>query len=174
MSNENYSKNMALGSALRAIRLRRKESLLEVSAAIEISGERLARIENGDLTPTEDILHLLVSHYDVSEKEEDTLYDLAGYGKKQAEQNEHVVAQQFIVLPLDNRIMYADAVQVTINDHGVVMNFLQPANNGQQVAVSRVGMSMAHAKSVLHVLSRTIDQSEKGPSSQKRLRAQND
>ena len=133
MGNENYSKNLALGSALRAIRLRCKESLLEVSAAVEISGERLARIENGDVVPTEDILHLLVTHYNVSEKEEDTLYDLAGYGKKPNETPENTVAQNFIVLPLDTRVMYADSVQIVVNDHGVIMSFMQPNGNGQQL-----------------------------------------
>jgi transcriptional regulator with XRE-family HTH domain len=175
MGSENYSQNLALGSALRAIRLRLKESLLEVSSAIEITGERLARIENGEYTPTEDILHLLLSHYGVTEKEEDSLWELAGFGKKNAsDAHENTVPQNFFVMPLDTRVMYADSMQVVVNDHGVILSFMQPNGMGQQLAVSKIGMSLAHAKNVLNVLEKTIQQSEAGSTSQKRLKAEND
>lgn len=175
MGSENYSQNLALGSALRAIRLRLKESLLEVSSAIEIPGERLARIENGEYIPTEDILHLLLSHYGVTEKEEDKLWELAGFGKKHGtDVHENTVPQNFFVMPLDTRVLYADSLQVVVNDHGVIMSFMQPNGAGQQLAVSKIGMSLTHAKRVLHVLEKTIQQAESGSSGQKRLRDMND
>ncbi len=177
MGSNSQSPHTALGSALRAIRLRKKESLLEASSAIEISGERLARIENGELHPTEDILLLLVSHYLVSEKEEEKLWELAGYGKRQYSEQDKLdssAQQNFFVMPFDARVVYADSVQIVINDHGVIMNFLQPSGPGQQLAIARVGMSREHAKSVLQVLQKTLSDSENTSSpEQKRLRASN-
>ena len=177
MGSNSQSPHTALGSALRAIRLRKKESLLEASSAIEISGERLARIENGELHPTEDILLLLVSHYLVSEKEEEKLWELAGYGKRQYSDQDKLdssAQHKFVVMPFDARVVYADSVQIVINDHGVIMNFLQPSGPGQQLAIARVGMSREHAKSVLQVLQKTLSDSENTSSpEQKKLRASN-
>jgi hypothetical protein len=66
-----------------------------------------------------------------------------------------------MVLPIDARIVYTDTVHVVANNHGVVMNFLQNAGpNNQTLAVARVGMSREHAKSVLELLQRTLDQTE--------------
>jgi hypothetical protein len=60
-------------------------------------------------------------------------------------------------------------IQVMVNNYGVIINFMQgagPAN--QPLAVSRVGMSKEHARSVLEVLQKTLDQAE-NPATPKQL-----
>lgn len=166
MSNVENTPYSALGSVLRAMRLRRKESLLEVSASVEITGERLALFENGELRPSEDILELLIAHFDAVANEEDRLWELAGYKKLDDMQ----MQQAFMFAPLDTRIAYTDMVHVMVNNYGVVINFMQSAGpNIQPVAVSRIGMSREHANSVLEVLQKTLAQADKPAKEIKKL-----
>ena len=166
MGNVENTPYSALGSALRAIRLRRKESLLEVSASVEVTGERLALFENGELRPSEDILELLIAHFGAVENEADKLWELAGYKK----QDDSQMQQAFMLTPFDARIAYTDMVHVIVNNYGVVMNFMQSAGqNNQPIAVSRIGMSREHAYSVLEVLQKTLAQAEAPIKEQKKL-----
>jgi hypothetical protein len=65
-----------------------------------------------------------------------------------------------MVLPGDVRIVYTDMLHVSVNDYGVVMNFLQGSGpKNPPLAIARVGMSREHAKSVLEVLQKTLAQS---------------
>lgn len=156
-----------LGEELLRIRKRMQESVAEVSGAVEISDDRLASYEKGELRPSEDILQLLITHFNLRDEESDRLWELAGYDDKQAGENEDVFNQQpaIMLLPLDARIVYSDNYRVMINKYGVVMNFMQNAGpNGQQIAVSRVGMSIEQAKRVVKVLEETIKTAEKYPS----------
>ncbi len=133
MGNVHNTPFAALGSALRAMRQRAKESAAELSSAIEVSDDHLARFENGEVRPTEDVLELMISHFALPEKEADKLWDLAGYGKKQ--DNAHTVTDEqmftnqpaMMVMPLDARIVYTDMVHVMVNNYGVIMNFMQGA-----------------------------------------------
>lgn len=160
MGNVENTPYASLGNALRTMRLKQKESLLEVSSAIEVTGERLALFENGELRPSEDILDLLISHYSVTDHEADKLWELAGYKKSE----EPIMHQQAILLTsLDNRVIYTDTVHVMVNNYGVVMNFMQTTGqNNQPTTVSRIGMSREHAHSVLAVLQKTLSEAE-GP-----------
>ena len=64
-----------------------------------------------------------------------------------------------MVLPIDSRIVYTDMLHVMINNYGVVMNFMQSSGvSNQPMAVARVGMSLEHARSVVEILQKTIDQ----------------
>jgi transcriptional regulator with XRE-family HTH domain len=167
-----------LGSRLKQIRHEAKESLAEASGAVEIDSDSLERYERGESRPAEDILLLLMTHYDLTDDDADTLWHLAGYDKKKSEPHEETTSQQAItILPLDARVVYTDMVNVTANQFGVVMNFLQqgPGPNAGPVAVSRVGMSIDHARSVIEVLNHAISQATaeqaKQPPIQKQLPA---
>ena len=166
---------IALGSALRAMRLRAKESVAEVSSAVEVPVERVGSFENGESRPSEDVLDLIISHYNLPDKEADKLWELAGYDKKPEVTNYEDFAtgkQPMMILPIDARIVYTDTVHVLVNDFGVVINFLQ--NNGttnQPIIVSRVGMSKQHAESVLEVLQKTLNQSKQQKTEQKKLKS---
>ncbi len=156
-----------LGNELKKLRDRRHESLIEVSGAVEIEGDELANFENGIFRPSEDILALLISYFNVRESESNKLWKLAGYEYSTNELNPdgddmQLQSQPVIILPMDARVVYTDQVHVVINNYGVVINFMQGgSNNIQPLAVSRVGMSKDHAYSLLEVLKNTLEESSK-------------
>lgn len=176
MSNVHNTPFAALGNAIRAMRLRAKESILEVSAAIEVTDEKLILFETGELRPSEDVLELVINHFSLADKEADKLWDLAGYNKKQdmphAGHEDQIGNQAAIMLlPIDARVVYTDMVHVMVNSYGVVMNFMQGAGHStaQPLAVARVGMSREHAKSVLEVLQKTLSEADSSASTVKLL-----
>ena len=67
-----------LGSQLRRLRERNRESVAEVSGAVEIDETELSKIESGTDRPSEDILLLLISHFAVEDDKAAELWQLAG------------------------------------------------------------------------------------------------
>lgn len=165
MNGNNSQQNpyQKLGSKLKAARELRKESLAEVSGAVEIDSSALEGYERGEQRPSEDVLMLLVSYFDINEAEAGRLWDLAGYADPHADTTQNIMdmPQIAMLMPMDARIVYTDRVHVMVNNYGVVMNFMQtsPASS-QPLAVARVGMSREHAQSVLEVLQKTLAQNE--------------
>lgn len=163
MSNpEPYKK---LGIKIKSLREKAQETLGEVSSAVELHIDELSKIEQGITRPSEDILSLIISHYDLKDGQAEILWKLAGYDKSDLLDAEAtidpVAAQTVLVTAFDARIVYADMVHVMVNKYGVVLNFMQGAGpNNQPLAISRIGMSKEHAKSVLEVLQKTLDQVE--------------
>ena len=158
-----------LGLCLKNLREKLRESVAEVSGAVEIETDTLAAIEQGSVRPTEDILSLLISHFSLKDDEADNLWDIAGYKPQDSTELNAMEAistmkNVVMVMPLDSRVVYTDMAQVTVNDYGVVMNFMQTNGNGQQpLAISRVGMSHAHAQSLLQLLQKTLSQHKASP-----------
>lgn len=148
------------GQRLSEIRKALQESVSEVSGAVEIETETFKRYERGEERPSEDILSLLIDHFAIKEDEADELWELAGYSQDQPKSDDLPNVTAFMVLPVDSRIVYTDTAHVSINNFGVVMNFMQNGPQNQPMAVARVGMSLDHAKSVLDVLAKTISQAE--------------
>ena len=147
------------GKRLKEIRRSSQESLLEVSGAVELDSDTLTRFEQGVDRPSEDILMLLISHFDMREEEADELWELAGYNQLTTPDMSQVPT--LVVVPQDNRIIYTDTANVSINNHGVVMNFMQNNTNDQSISIARVGMSMEHAKNLLEILANTMARAEK-------------
>src|ERR1700744_589990 len=81
-----------LGSQLRNLRERNRESVAEVSGAVEIDETELSKIEAGAERPSEDILLLLISHFAVEDDKAAELWQLAGYDH-QEDDREHESAQ---------------------------------------------------------------------------------
>ena len=74
------------------------------------------------------------------------------------------IKQAVMVMPVDMRIAYTDMAHVVVNDHGVVMNFMQTGGpNNQPMVVSRVGMSKEHAAHIVDLLQRTLNYSHTPP-----------
>src|ERR1700731_4436397 len=69
----------SLGSRLKRIRQRYAQTVAEVSGAVEIDEKVLSRIEAGLERPAEDILELLINHFDMKDKDAISLWSLAGY-----------------------------------------------------------------------------------------------
>jgi transcriptional regulator with XRE-family HTH domain len=155
----------SLGIRLKRMREKLQESLAEVSGAVEIDIELLTAIERGQNRPSEDILLLLISHFGVKEDEATKLWELAGYDEQNVpfvnmiNEEDGSAKSSVLVMPTDARINYTDMVHVMVNNFGVVINFMQGAGpNNQPMIVGRLGMSKEHAKSVLEVLKKTLEQ----------------
>lgn len=152
-----------LGSQLRRLRERNRESVAEVSGAVEIDEKELARIEAGNERPSEDILLLLISHFAVADDKAAELWQLAGYDQpSDADEHEGRSTQagghtQTMMVMLDPRVMYSDSVEVVTNRQGVVLNFSQNAGqSGQPLTVARIGMSETQAKLVMGILHQAL------------------
>ena len=144
-----------LGWHLKLAREQLSESVAEVSGAVEIDSEFLELIEQGKSRPSEDVLMLLISHLGMEDAEANSLWELAGYVNNAKED----IDDSDLQVNLDNKILYTDLVHVTVNDFGVVMNFLQAGSAGSQTfSVSRVGMSKDQAKHMLKILHQTLEQ----------------
>ena len=156
-----------LGSQLRRLRERNRESVAEVSGAVEIDELELSKIEAGAERPSEDILLLLISHFAVEDDKAAELWQLAGYDRedepeRESASNARQQAQTLMVM-IDPRVMYSDSVEVVTNSKGVVLNFSQNAGqNGQPLTISRIGMSHEQAKMVMGVLHQALYDFENG------------
>ena len=152
-----------LGARLRGAREKLRESLAEASGAVEIEPDVLSAIEQGSDRPAEDILLLLISHFAIKEDEATKLWELAGYdqsdtGTTSMTSDEFgTIKNAVMVMPMDIRIAYTDMAHVVVNEHGVVLNFMQTSGpNNQPLVVSRLGMSREHAQSVIELLQKTL------------------
>jgi DNA-binding XRE family transcriptional regulator len=155
----------SLGSCLREMRQKLKESTAEVSGAVEIDEDALDRIEQGVDLPSEDILMLLISHFGLCDDEAVNLWELAGYNQGGRAWDQHAPQkeeQQFtkqpvVVLAMDSRVVYTNGVEVVTDKAGVVMNFTQYVDQSQgNVPVARVGMSYEQAEQVLATLQHSL------------------
>ena len=155
-----------LGRQLKELRTRANESLAEASGAVEIDVRELASFELGKSRPTEDVLLLLISHFGAKDDEAVRLWEMAGYGNDKITTSHMINTETSISTTAlqDSRILFTDIVDIVVNGHGVVMNFMQtgPANSNHTVA--KVGMSREHAKSIMKILQATISQTEQNVS----------
>ena len=159
----------SLGSTLKLWRQQQKESLAEVAGAIELAEDELRQIELGLERPSEDILMLLISHFDVPESEAVRLWELAGYNPDDSDddlQQEVKAAAKTIVMAIamDPRVMYSDGVQISANERGLILNFLQPGM-GQMPAmpIARIGVSREQARNLITLLQDTLDTLDNPP-----------
>ena len=153
----------SFGIKFKQIRTKAKESLIDISGAVETDVAVLEQVEAGITQPSEDLVLLLISHFALKEDDALKLWELAGYNQEKTgtasigtDQDGNV--QKAFVTAGDVRILYTDMVHVKSNRHGVVINFLQSLGvDDHTMAVSRIGMSHEHAKSLLEVLQQTLD-----------------
>ncbi len=167
------------GKILRSIREQSQKTSDEVSGAVEIESSKLSAYELGKTRPSEDILLLLIKHFDVSDDQARELWRLAGYGDQPMDESlyftndtgEYDDLDQFdhmghghshaaMMMP-HPPVVYTDMIQVMVNNYGVIMNFMQGAGSSPApLAVARIGMSKEHARSVLSVLQKTLEQAD--------------
>lgn len=151
-----------LGQHLQFIREQSKQSLAEVSGAVEIDEKSLARIEAGLERPSEDILLLLVTYFRMQNNEAVQLWQLAGYDSDLPEQLQSVEEgavnpkNMVMFVALDIRTAYTDAVDIHINASGLTMNFSQIAGQERPLPVAKLGMSYEQANQVLEQLKRAL------------------
>lgn len=153
-----------IGKVIKSYRLAADESVEDLSGAVEVEPQFIFEVESGKKVPSEDILALIVNHFQIQPDEAVELFEIAGYEAPKMEEDlpdEEKEKQINVNLPSDKPILYTDRVHVVSNNYGVVLNFIQGVGpNGPAQVVSRVGMSHEHAKSVIEVLKKSIDNSE--------------
>ena len=153
-----------LGTHLKYLRERSDESLAEVSGAVEINEDILERIEQGDERPSEEILMLLISHFNMQDTEAVQLWELAGYDRRN---NPDIVSLNLpddmqtgkpmvMLLAIDVRTQYTDGITIALNNAGVVMTFTQAGGNNAPQPVSKVGMSLQQAEAVSQALQQAL------------------
>ena len=150
-----------LGSALKKLRLKYQQSIAEVSGSVEVDVEQLASYENGEDRPSEEILLLLISHFDLSETMASKLWQLAGYHRDEFSNellpDEAKQASAFVLLQ-NAQIVYSDVTHAAANQHGIVLNFMQSGGPmGKPLVVSRLGLSREHAKHLVDLLNEIIE-----------------
>jgi hypothetical protein len=149
-----------LGRHLKYLREQLQESVLEASGAVEIDPDTLKRIEDGLERPSEDILMLLIQHYNPQDQEAVQLWELAGYeGDRDPKQRlEDIMGhlgsnkQLIMLMAMDVRTMYSDGLDIDITKAGLTMNFTQATSQNRRTAVGRIGMSYDQAAEVLKTL----------------------
>jgi transcriptional regulator with XRE-family HTH domain len=146
------------GKVLHSLRRKYHITSTELCGALEISEEYLASLERGNEHPSEDLIELMISHFSLDDQLADNLWLLAGYPLERLED----VTVQIAQLPMSElKISYTDMVHISVNNFGVVLNFMQNVSpNNQPLVVSRLGMSKEHAKSVADLIYRTLDASK--------------
>jgi len=159
----------SFGLALKNLRTKHNKTCAEVSGAVEIDVQKLLDFEEGKHRPTEDVLLLIIQHFDLIDDDAKDLWRLAGYTEPLDDSkyfiNDDISdlqnAKTVMISQQDARIVYTDMIQVMVNNFGVIINFMQGAGGGASpLAVARVGMSKEHAKSVIDVLAKTLQQAE--------------
>jgi transcriptional regulator with XRE-family HTH domain len=143
-----------LGTHLKYLREQLKESQAEVAGAVEIDERHLERIEAGQERPAEDILLLLISHFDMQDQEAVQLWELAGYDGEMPEQiqpkDQGTNSKSIVMLlALDLRTMYTDGVMVDSSPAGITLTFTQAGEKGQTMPVAKLGMSFEQAEEVI-------------------------
>lgn len=156
---------ITLGNHLKYVREQSNQSLAEVSDAVEIDARQLERIEAGLERPSEDILMLLISYFNVQDREAVQLWELAEYDSdlpdffKVRPDNEvlQLAGKPVVMLmAVDVRTMYSDGLEVTVNPAGVTLNFTQNVNQSQTAPVARIGMSHAQTEQVIRALEQAM------------------
>lgn len=152
----------ALGQKLKDIRQKLRKSKADVSGAVEIDAARLERIEQGRERPSEDILDLLLTHFNVPDDEAENLWHLAGYELPDDDDDDAptIIKNTIMIMPIDPRVAYSDHVHATADQNGVVLNFVQKAGQPQPLTAARVGMSREQATRVARVLQEVLQRSE--------------
>jgi transcriptional regulator with XRE-family HTH domain len=163
-SNDKPDKSTALGARLKFLREQWQQSVHEVCTTLEIDEKTLRAYEAGKALPTADVLDMLISHFLLTEDQAQDLRELADDGRDDPADAfaEDMLGKQIVMfLPIDSRIVYTDSMQATVNDKGVVMQFMQQNGPNQSLPVSRVGMSREHAERIIDVLQKTLGQYDK-------------
>jgi transcriptional regulator with XRE-family HTH domain len=161
--NEPQAPYITLGRHLKYVREQTRQSLAEVSGAVEIDEQHLERIEAGMERPAEDILLLLINYFGVKDREAVQLWELAEYDSDLPDEirpDSQAVQlggkPMVMLLAVDVRTMYSDGLEAMVTPAGVTLHFTQAVNQSQQATVARVGMSHQQAQQVIDSLQRAL------------------
>lgn len=165
MSKNHGEPYQALGARLKFFREQWQQSVGEVSGTLEIDEKSLKAIEEGKTIPSEHLLEMFINHFLLTDEQADDLRDIADQYKDQISEGlvsgiEDMLMKQIVMyIPTDNKTLYTDSMQATVNKNGVIVQFMQASSNdvNQPLTVSRVGMSREHAERMIEVLRSTLE-----------------
>jgi transcriptional regulator with XRE-family HTH domain len=150
----------SLGNHLKYVREQAKQTVAEVSGAVEIDEHQLKRIEAGQERPSEDILLLLINYFGLQDREAVQLWEQAAYDSDMPEEviGGHAANGKPLVmlLAMDPRAIYSDGLDVITTPGGVTLNFTQSSDKSQPNTAAKVGMSLEQAQIVLKTLEQAI------------------
>lgn len=176
MANSNLPAYEGFGKELKRIRTAANRSLDDVSQAVELDPVEFSQLETGHLRPSQEIVTLLINHFDLAVSIASRLWRLAGYdqqlsfaaaddsqeGMDEVEAEDSLEAilsaegrQAFLTIN-DNRANYTDMFNIRANNYGLTVNFLQGFSQDNPLSVARVGMSLEHAARLAKALNETI------------------
>jgi DNA-binding XRE family transcriptional regulator len=152
-----------LGARLKYVREQKSETLAEAAGAVEIDVDALDRIESGHERPAEDVLLLLMDHFDIKDQDAMQIWESAGYaGGVEPRDVRSRVADQLdkpstiVVVAMDMRTQYSDGVDISANRAGITLQFTQGSYSAAAQPVSRIGMSYEQAEELLASLQRVV------------------
>lgn len=160
----------AFGAKIKHLRQQWKQSVSDVSGTLEIDEIFLKDIESGKILPSENQLDMIINHFLLTSEQADELRNLAHMQTDQMAENliggvEDMLMKQLVMyMPIDQKVIYTDGMNVTVNRHGVVLQFTQntsAGSKGKSNVVCQVGMSREHAEKVVEVLKRTLSDHDK-------------
>jgi len=166
----------AFGAKIKHFRQQWKQSVSDVSGTLEIDEVFLKEIESGKVLPSENQLDMIINHFLLTSEQADELRGLASMQNDQqvAESlvggvEDMLMKQLVMYMPIEQKVIYTDGMNVTVNRHGVVLQFTQNAaanaKNKANNVVCQVGMSREHAEKVVEVLKKTLSEHEKNQKS---------
>lgn len=163
MGNQNHEPYAALGARLKFLREQWQQTINDVSGTLEIDESTLSAIEAGKTLPPIEVLDLFISHFLLTDDQADDLRELADTQRDNVTDaltsgiDDMLMKQIVMYLPTDNKVVYTDSMNVTVNNNGVTLQFMQQnPGNPQPAVVTRVGMSRDHAEKIIEVLQNTL------------------
>ena len=176
MANSSSPAYENFGKELKRIRTAANRSLADVSQAVELNPAEFSQLEGGHLKPSQEIVNLLINHFDLAISTASRLWRLAGYDQQlsfaavetdpsanEADAEEQLEAfmtaeaRPAFLAVNDNRAAYTDMFNIRANGYGLVVNFLQGfSQDSPPLSVSRVGMSLDHAARLAKALNETV------------------
>lgn len=169
-----------LGTKLRNLRKKRGESLAITAQAINTDRAYLNKIELGTIKPSERLLEKLLVHFSVEGNQATMLKQLAGHNplklavvverKEDTPMANHSSAPvaspihmpQVTINPIQTPVLYTDSIFVNSSEYGLVLDIAQSMGDGvQQNIVTRIGMSVEHAKKLIATMQDHLDKNER-------------
>lgn len=145
-----YENQKMIGQVLKNQRVKKHQTLAEVSGAAEIEIETLSKIEAGNLLPDEELLITLISYLKIPDDAAQDIFIIAGYFEEETDR----LAQPGMPA------IYADSTNVINSRDGVIIDFSQPSIDGQ-MNTFRFGLNQNVASELTKQLMQSLTKENK-------------
>jgi transcriptional regulator with XRE-family HTH domain len=162
---------MTFGQILQKYRLSKDVSITALAQGIGVSRTYLSRLENEhEKTPSYGLIEKIVNFLSLPKEASLELLNSVGKGfspstiEDQRKEDNHMEEKQptknNIEFSSSTPVLFSDAVLVTSNENGLVLNFAQALFESNYKVVSRIGLTAKHAKSLVKALEEHIEKVE--------------